>query len=122
MQFEEHSSVFLFFYILVFLAGIPYLVFLTKIDLLCEVVERDVRKVFLSETIAQAVDLVADSMAIPRNHVFPVKNYEKETKLHMNLNILNLEALRRALLLADEYLENQCHPEQESEQRLNAKD
>lgn len=76
----------------------------------------------MSEIIERAVDRVAGIMAIPRNHVFPVKNYEKETKLHLNMNILNLEALRRALLLADDYLENQSHEEQESAQKLNAKD
>ncbi|XP_061167732.1 interferon-induced protein 44-like isoform X2 [Saccostrea echinata] len=97
--------------------GIPQLVFLTKMDKVCGFVEKDISNMFMSEVVEGLVNKAADVIGIPRSHVFPVKNYEKETNLHINLNILVLGALRQALLFADDFLENQSEIEQENSRR-----
>ncbi|XP_062590727.1 interferon-induced protein 44-like isoform X2 [Saccostrea cucullata] len=93
---------------------IPQLVFLTKMDKICPLVENDVSNMFLSEVVEDAVNKAADVIAIPRSHVLPVKNYEKETKLQTNINILALGALHQALMFADDFLENQFYLEGEN--------
>lgn len=92
--------------IFVFL-DIPLMVFETKIDKVCSEVDRDVEEVFYSETVKSSVDKVADVIAIPRSHVFPIKNYEKEGSLQTGISILALRALKQALLFSEDFLENQ---------------
>ncbi|XP_061167742.1 interferon-induced protein 44-like [Saccostrea echinata] len=82
-------------------------VYLTKLDKICPDVDKDVTKIFTSTTCKQAVDKVAEMVGVPRSHVFPVKNYEKETRLHVSINILALTALRQTLVFADDFLEDQ---------------
>ncbi|XP_062587618.1 interferon-induced protein 44-like [Saccostrea cucullata] len=101
--------------------GIPHLIILTKIDLLCELVDHDASNAFVSEKIEMVVNQAAAIMKVPRNHVFPVKNYEKELHLQMNMNILALSALNQVLLFANDYLENQYQLQKESEHELNSK-
>jgi hypothetical protein len=60
------------------------------------------------------VNSVADVIAIPRSHVLPVKNYENESCLKTDINILALKALKMALSSADDFLEN--HSQLQSEQ------
>ncbi|XP_061167745.1 interferon-induced protein 44-like, partial [Saccostrea echinata] len=102
--------------------GIPLLVYVTKVDKICQLVDKDIRDVFFSKAIEGIVNKIADVIAIPRSHVLPVKNYEKEDDLETNLNILALKALRKALLFSDDFLENQCELLQEETKRLNTKD
>nr|XP_034306897.1 interferon-induced protein 44-like [Crassostrea gigas] len=87
--------------------SISHLVFLTKIDKLCNLVEKDVSKTFKSRDVEDAVNNAADVMALPRSQILPVKNYEKETTLNTDINILALTALRKLLVFADDFLENQ---------------
>lgn len=102
--------------------GIPHLVFLTKIDEICELVSDDVSKVYKSKTVRDAVNRAADLFAIPRSNVLPVKNYEKEHELQTSINILALLALRKSLMFADDFLENQCELKQENMEALNKQD
>ncbi|XP_065936898.1 interferon-induced protein 44 [Magallana gigas] len=102
--------------------GIPQLAFLTKMDKICERVNKDVSKMFTSSVVEDAVNKAADIIAIPRSHVLPVKNYEKETQLKTDINILALTALRQSLMFADDFLENQYELVQENSQTLNTRD
>eukprot|EP00105_Crassostrea_gigas_P000805 XP_011412750.1 PREDICTED: interferon-induced protein 44-like [Crassostrea gigas] len=102
--------------------GIPQLAFLTKMDKICETVNKDVSKMFTSSVVEDAVNKAADIIAIPRSHVLPVKNYEKESQLKTDINILALTALRQSLMFADDFLENQYELEQENSQTLNTRD
>lgn len=86
---------------------IPLLVLVTKIDKVCSDVDKDVEEVFFSSAVKKTVDKVSDVIAIPRSHVLPVKNYEKERTLQNNLSILAMEALKQALLFCQDFLENQ---------------
>lgn len=69
-------------------------------------VSDDVSKVYKSKTIKNAVDKAMDLFAIPTFHVFPIKNYEKESELQTSMNILALMALQKSLMVANEFLEN----------------
>lgn len=102
--------------------GIPQLAFLTKMDKICETVNKDVSKMFSSSVVEDVVNKAADIIAIPRSHVLPVKNYEKESQLKTDINILALMALRQSLMFADDFLENQYDLEQENAQTLNTRD
>lgn len=102
--------------------GIPQLVFLTKMDKVCSQVERDIDNMFLSKVVENTVNKAAEVIGIPRSHVLPVKNYEKEGELRTNVDILALSALRRALMFADDFLENQYDLEQENAHAVNAKE
>lgn len=86
---------------------VPLMVFETKIDKVCSDVDKDVEEVFYSESVKSSVDKVADVIAIPRSHVFPIKNYEKEGSLQTSISILALKALKQALLFSEDFLENE---------------
>lgn len=90
-----------------FYAGLPQVVFLTKLDKVCPDVNEDVTNTFTSSAVCDAVEKVADLMGLPRAHVLPVKNYESETKLKTALDILLMEALQRCLDFADDYMDEQ---------------
>lgn len=77
---------------------------------------------FTSSLVEDAVNKAADIIAIPRSHVLPVKNYEKETILNMDINILALMALRKSLMFADDFLENMYDWQLDNIQTLNKKD
>lgn len=95
------------FSIIFVLLDIPLMAFVTKIDKVCSDVDRDVEEVFYSESVKLSVDKVADVIAIPRSHVFSVKNYKKEGSLQTSVSILALRALQQALLFSEDFLENQ---------------
>lgn len=80
---------------------------MTKIDKVCRIVDKVVEQVFFSETVRTTLDRVAEIIAIPRYHIFPVKNYEKEGSLQTRIGILALKALKQALLFAEDFLDNQ---------------
>lgn len=77
---------------------------------------------FTSSLVEDAVNKAADIIAIPRSHVLPVKNYEKETILNMDINILALMALRKSLMFADDFLENLYDWQQDDIQTLEKRD
>lgn len=84
--------------------------------------EKDVSKIFLSRVVEDAVNNAAEVIALPRSQVLPVKNYEKEIILNTDINILALTALRKSLVFADDFLENQYDWQQDNMQILNKRD
>nr|XP_034306892.1 interferon-induced protein 44-like isoform X2 [Crassostrea gigas] len=102
--------------------SIPHLVFLTKIDRICKLVEKGVSKTFISRVVEDAVNNAAEIIALPRSQVLPVKNFEKETTLNTDINILAMTALRKSLVFADDFLENQYDWQQDNTQILNKRD
>lgn len=86
--------------------GIPQVVLLTKIDKFCKAVQADLSKTFLVPEIEKLVDKVAEIVGLPRTNIIPIKNYECEVELRLDINILALLALRQILNFADDYLSN----------------
>ncbi|XP_065936839.1 interferon-induced protein 44-like [Magallana gigas] len=87
--------------------NIPQVVYLTKLDKVCPMVEEDAGHMFHSSAVREAVDKIADVMGLPRGFVLPIKNYESETILDQNIDILILKALKQTSDFADDYMEEQ---------------
>lgn len=68
----------------------------------------DVSATFRSTAVKDMVDKTAEFVGMPRSNVLPVKNYESEIELDVNVNILALLALRQMLWFADDFLCNQA--------------
>lgn len=88
-------------------AGIPQVVFLTKIDKMCPKVDEDVKQVIYSGAVRNTVDKLAEVMGLPRGHILPIKNYENETDLDSDMDLLILKALKQTINFADDYIEEQ---------------
>jgi len=84
---------------------------LTKIDELDLDLQVDYTNVFKDKTIKRLVETVSKTFGVPRNNVMPVKNYEQETDVETDINILTLLALRRLQQLAADHLELLTSPE-----------
>lgn len=56
--------------------------------------------------VEELVDKVAELVGLPRANIVPIKNYECEMELRLDINILALLALRQILNFADDYLTN----------------
>ncbi|XP_062573036.1 interferon-induced protein 44-like [Saccostrea cucullata] len=87
--------------------NIPQVVYLTKLDKVCPKVDEDASNMFYSPAVRDTVNKVADVMGLPRGHILPIKNYENETSLDPNIDILILKALKQTADFADDYLEEQ---------------
>ena len=57
------------------------------------------------------VDTVSEMFGVPRNNIMPVKNYERETEVKTDVNILALLALRRLQQLVADRMELLTSPE-----------
>ncbi|XP_041353070.1 interferon-induced protein 44-like [Gigantopelta aegis] len=86
--------------------GIPQVVLLTKVDRVCQEVEQDLSQVFYSQAVQDLVDEVSQLVGLPRAHILPVKNYEREMELDQGVNIPALLSVRQMLRFADDYLYN----------------
>ncbi|XP_041353068.1 interferon-induced protein 44-like isoform X1 [Gigantopelta aegis] len=86
--------------------GIPQVVLLTKVDRVCQEVEQDLSQVFYSQAVQDLVDEVSQLLGLPRAHVLPVKNYEREMELDQGVDIPALLSVRQMLRFADDYLYN----------------
>ncbi|XP_060580067.1 interferon-induced protein 44-like [Ruditapes philippinarum] len=86
--------------------GLSQVVLITKIDKVCSNVEEDVSRVFQSDTIQELVDTVSNILGIPRSHVLPVKNYEKEINVRDDVSLLALHSLRQILRASEDFMFN----------------
>lgn len=86
---------------------VPTVILLTKIDALCEEVARDITTTYHSRPVESVVHKASDLFGIPKNNIFPVRNYsEEEADLDENMNILIMLALRKMMEIASDRLEN----------------
>ncbi|XP_046567399.1 LOW QUALITY PROTEIN: interferon-induced protein 44-like [Haliotis rubra] len=95
--------------------GIPQVVILTKVDKACPHVEEDPGTLFYSPAVSELVEQVSQLIGLPRAHVLPVKNYEKEMELVDNVDVPALISLRQMLRFADDYLYNFLDEEDKDE-------
>ncbi|KAL7846123.1 hypothetical protein AOLI_G00243150 [Acnodon oligacanthus] len=85
---------------------IPQVIIMTKVDEACELVNRDLRKVYHSKKIKEKVQECSDKLGIPLNCIYPVKNYHAEITQDANVDVLILMALRDILNFANDYMED----------------
>ncbi|XP_053391803.1 interferon-induced protein 44-like, partial [Mercenaria mercenaria] len=76
---------------------IPVIVLLTKIDVLCELVEEDIENTYRSRKVKEAVLLAQELFDVPKQNIFPVTNYKAEMKMDVKNDILSLLALRQMI-------------------------
>lgn len=105
-----------------YIVGLPQVVLLTNIDQICHEVDDDITNTFTSTAVCEAVNKAANITGLPRDHVFPVKNYECERNLKTAIDILLMVALRQCLDLADEYIDEQLHRGSTEKRKHLAKD
>ncbi|KAK3511095.1 hypothetical protein QTP70_030286 [Hemibagrus guttatus] len=71
----------------------PQVIIMTKPDLACPLVQRDIRKIYTSKKIKEKMQECSYHLGIPMNHVFPVRKYHEEidTDDYMDLLIPKLK-------------------------------
>ncbi|KAJ8309041.1 hypothetical protein KUTeg_013915 [Tegillarca granosa] len=74
-----------------------------------QLAEEDISVVFKSPAVRDMVDKVSQIIGLPRAHILPLKNYEKEMELEDGINILALLTLKQILHFADDYLNFHDH-------------
>ncbi|RXN37758.1 interferon-induced 44-like protein [Labeo rohita] len=57
---------------------IPQAIIMTKVDEICPLVRKDLRKIYTSKKIKEKMQQCSNSVGVPMSHIFPVKNYHEE--------------------------------------------
>ncbi|KAI4873967.1 hypothetical protein NFI96_030644, partial [Prochilodus magdalenae] len=86
------------------LGDIPQLVFLTRVDKACQMVQKDVTKVYKSKRVKDKMQDCSIRLGVPMNCIFPIKSYHEETKTDNNLNCLMLDAMTQAVHSANDFV------------------
>ncbi|XP_050418401.2 interferon-induced protein 44-like isoform X2 [Patella vulgata] len=84
--------------------GVPQVILLTKVDQIGLEVEDNLSNLLHSSKVVYVVDQVAQLTGLPRGHVLPVKNYEKETELNETVDKYALLSLEQMLQSADDFM------------------
>ncbi|XP_059931020.1 interferon-induced protein 44-like [Gadus macrocephalus] len=82
---------------------IPQIAIMTKIDeKSCDLVKKDLKNVYSSTNIKNAMEKLSNTVGFPLNCIFPLKNYHAEIELTDEVDMLILSALRKILELAND--------------------
>ncbi|XP_066543060.1 interferon-induced protein 44-like [Hoplias malabaricus] len=84
--------------------GIPQLVFMTRVDKVCELTKEDLGKIYQSKKIREKITMCSNKLGVTENCIFPVKNYHNEISSDENLNCLALQAFTQIVHSADDYI------------------
>uniref|UniRef100_A0AAZ3S1D6 G domain-containing protein n=1 Tax=Oncorhynchus tshawytscha TaxID=74940 RepID=A0AAZ3S1D6_ONCTS len=88
--------------------NIPQVVVMTMPDKACELVNKDVKRIYYSKAIKE-------KLGLPMNCILPVKNYHEEGMLDNDMDILILNAMTQIMNFANDYLWNlQQHANQKN--------
>ncbi|KAL2086086.1 hypothetical protein ACEWY4_017145 [Coilia grayii] len=83
---------------------IPQVVFMTHVDECCPLVAKDLKCIYSSKRIKQAVQNCSNKLGVPMNCIFPVKNYSEENEVNGEVDCLILDALRSAVNFASDFV------------------
>ncbi|XP_047658775.1 uncharacterized protein LOC113650703 [Tachysurus fulvidraco] len=83
---------------------LPQVIVMTKVDEICPLVQKDIRKVYTSKKIKEKIQGCSNVLGIPMNHIFPVKNYHEEIDTVDDMDVLILKALDQIVNLANDLL------------------
>ncbi|KAM9752080.1 interferon-induced protein 44-like isoform 1-T1 [Menidia menidia] len=83
--------------------NIPQLAILTKVDLTCPEVKKDLKDVYKSRHLKEKMEQFSVNVGIPMNCIFPVKNYHEEIDMDNNINSLILSAMRGLINSGEDY-------------------
>ncbi|XP_058236002.1 uncharacterized protein LOC131346536 isoform X2 [Hemibagrus wyckioides] len=87
--------------------GIPQVIIMTRPELACPLVHRDIRKIYTSKKIKEKMEMCSNQVGIPMSHIFPVKNYHEEIDTDDDLDLLILKALDQIVNMAADLLMDQ---------------
>lgn len=85
---------------------IPQMAILTKIDEACSEVQSDIRNVYKSKFVKKQIDELSQSLGIPLNCIFPVKNYHCEISRDEDIEQLILMALKPMIDFGEDFANN----------------
>ncbi|KAM9703516.1 interferon-induced protein 44-like [Menidia menidia] len=86
---------------------IPQLVILTKIDMTCPEVEKDIKNVYKSRHLKEQMEQFNVDVGIPMNCIYPVKNYHEEINMDNNINSLIWSAMRAIINSGEDFLNHE---------------
>ncbi|KAG5277744.1 hypothetical protein AALO_G00090910 [Alosa alosa] len=86
--------------------GIPQLIILTKVDLACPEVQKNIKKIYRSKKIKEKMQECSNRLGGHMTDIFPVRNYHEEIDMNPDVNMLLLSALKPILNHANDYVED----------------
>ncbi|KAI4891317.1 hypothetical protein NFI96_033516 [Prochilodus magdalenae] len=92
---------------------IPQVVIMSKVDMVCPLVQTDLRKIYTSKKIKDKMQQGSNRLGVPMNCIFPVKNYSEEVINNCQMDILILMALTNIIRFANDYVEDQAFADNE---------
>ncbi|XP_060716259.1 uncharacterized protein LOC132839345 isoform X2 [Tachysurus vachellii] len=84
--------------------NMPQVIIMTRPDLACPLVQKDLRKIYTSKKIKEKMEVCSNTVGIPMNHIFPVKNYNEEIETDDDMDLLILKALDQIVHIAADLL------------------
>ncbi|XP_060716261.1 interferon-induced protein 44-like [Tachysurus vachellii] len=73
--------------------NMPQVIIMTRPDVACPLVQQDLRKIYTSKKIKEKMEVCSNTVGIPLNIIFPVKNYHEEIDTDDDMDLLILKAL-----------------------------
>uniref|UniRef100_A0A3B1JTE1 Interferon-induced protein 44-like n=2 Tax=Astyanax mexicanus TaxID=7994 RepID=A0A3B1JTE1_ASTMX len=95
--------------------GVPQVLFMTRVDQVCTMTQRDITKIYQSRKIKEKMMECSNRVGVPLNCIFPVKNYSEENKPNEKLNCLMLEAFTQIVHAANDYVKKNSKKEKKIE-------
>ncbi|XP_026994482.2 interferon-induced protein 44-like isoform X2 [Tachysurus fulvidraco] len=84
--------------------NMPQVIIMTRPDLACPLVKQDLRKIYTSKKIKEKMEVCSNTLGIPMNNIFPVKNYHQEIDTDDDMDLLILKALDQIVHIASDLL------------------
>ncbi|XP_026994479.1 interferon-induced protein 44-like [Tachysurus fulvidraco] len=84
--------------------NMPQVIIMTRPDVACPLIQKDLRKIYTSKKIKEKMEVCSNTLGIPMNYIFPVKNYHEEIDTDDDMDLLILKALDQILYNAADCL------------------